>query len=178
MPHDIADAHCPMTGKPVARRDRSSDRASAAKKPSSAAPPAPAAASPSSVPPCTSRRSLLKKTIGGKYLVRSVLGEGGMGTVFEAEHIALGRSVAVKVLHPNQARRKDAVKRFDQEARVAGSIGHPNICEVYDLGTLDDGSPYLVMEKLVDDTLKMEGERDADAEATTLFMHRAPKRSR
>jgi serine/threonine protein kinase len=76
-----------------------------------------------------------------------------MGTVFEAEHLTIGRSVAVKVLHPNQARKKNAVRRFHQEARAAGGIGHPNICEVYDLGTLDDGSPYLVMEKLVGETL-------------------------
>ena len=76
-----------------------------------------------------------------------------MGAVFEAENTALGRSVAVKVLHPAQARKKVAVKRFHQEARSAGAIGHPNICEVYDLGTLDDGSPYLVMERLVGETL-------------------------
>jgi serine/threonine protein kinase len=98
-------------------------------------------------------RDLTGKKIGGKYVVRAVLGEGGMGTVFEAEHITIGRAVAVKVLHPQQARKKDAVKRFHQEARAAGAIGHPNICEVYDLGTLDDGSPYLVMEKLMGETL-------------------------
>jgi serine/threonine protein kinase len=110
-------------------------------------------ASISTPPPRAPRRDLTGKTVGGKYLVRSVLGEGGMGTVFEAEHLSLGRSVAVKVLHPNQARKKNAVRRFHQEARAAGAIGHPNICEVYDLGTLDDGSPYLVMEKLVGETL-------------------------
>ena len=108
-------------------------------------------------PPPSSRRAvaghLLGKTIGGKYRVRGVLGEGGMGTVFEAEHIALGRSVAVKVLHATQATKKDAVRRFQQEARAAGAIGHPNICGVIDLGTLDDGSPYLVMERLVGETL-------------------------
>ena len=98
-------------------------------------------------------RELAGKKIGEKYVVRSVLGEGGMGTVYEAEHLAIGRLVAVKVLHPAQARKKVAVKRFHQEARAAGAIGHPNICEVYDLGTLDDGSPYLVMEKLVGETL-------------------------
>jgi serine/threonine protein kinase len=103
--------------------------------------------------PPRANRDLMGKTIGGKYLVRSVLGEGGMGSVFEAENLALGRSVAVKVLHPAQARKKTAVKRFHQEARAAGAIGHPNICEVYDLGTLDDGSPYLVMERLVGETL-------------------------
>ncbi len=98
-------------------------------------------------------RDLAGKKIGEKYVVRSVLGEGGMGTVYEAEHLGIGRLVAVKVLHPAQARKKVAVKRFHQEARAAGAIGHPNICEVYDLGTLDDGSPYLVMEKLVGETL-------------------------
>jgi serine/threonine protein kinase len=98
-------------------------------------------------------RDLIGKTIGGKYLVKSVIGEGGMGTVFEAEHHALGRTVAVKVLHPLQAKRPVAVKRFHQEARAAGAIGHPNICEVYDLGTLDDGSPYLVMERLRGETM-------------------------
>jgi serine/threonine-protein kinase len=109
---------------------------------------------PSTPPPHKQQqRDLFGKTIGGKYVVRSILGEGGMGTVFEAEHITIGRSVAVKVLHPNQARKKDAVRRFHQEARAAGAIGHPNICEVYDLGTLDDGSPYLVMERLQGETL-------------------------
>ena len=50
--------------------------------------------------------------------MRTALGEGGMGTVFEAVHVAIGRSVAVKVLHPRQARKKDAVRRFHQEARA------------------------------------------------------------
>jgi eukaryotic-like serine/threonine-protein kinase len=85
--------------------------------------------------------------------VRGVLGEGGMGTVFEAEHIALGRSVAVKVLHATQAAKKDSIRRFQREARAAGAIGHPNICGVIDLGTLDDGSPYIVMERLLGETL-------------------------
>jgi serine/threonine protein kinase len=76
-----------------------------------------------------------------------------MGTVFEAEHITLGRSVAVKVLHASQAAKKDAIRRFQQEARAAGAIGHPNICGVIDLGTLDDGSPYIVMERLLGETL-------------------------
>jgi serine/threonine-protein kinase len=98
-------------------------------------------------------RSLIGATIDGKYVVHGVLGRGGMGTVFEAEHRALGRQVAVKVLHPKHAVKQNAVRRFHQEARAAGGIGHPNICEVIDLGTLEDGSPYLVMEKLAGETL-------------------------
>ncbi|WP_394844454.1 serine/threonine protein kinase [Pendulispora brunnea] len=105
-------------------------------------------------------RNLIGKRIGGKYIVRSVLGEGGMGTVYEAEHVAIGRAVAVKVLHPSQARKKVSVKRFHHEARAAGAIGHPNICEVYDLGELEDGSPYLVMERLVGETLADRISRD------------------
>jgi serine/threonine-protein kinase len=144
MPHDELQVLCPSTGRSV--RVGRAERVPA--------PPAPKARPPVSTPsPPAPRRDLIGKTIGGKYFVRSVLGEGGMGTVFEAEHLTIGRSVAVKVLHPNQARKKNSVRRFHQEARAAGSIGHPNICEVYDLGTFDDGSPYLVMERLVGETL-------------------------
>ncbi len=99
------------------------------------------------------QRELIGQTVGGRYRIKGVLGEGGMGTVYDAEHLGLSRQVAIKVLSPAQAKKKVAVKRFQQEARAAGAIGHPNICEVYDLGLLDDGSPYLVMEKLVGQTL-------------------------
>lgn len=75
-----------------------------------------------------------------------------MGTVFEAEHLTLGRVIAVKVLHPTNVRRSVAVARFQKEARAAGTIGHSNICEVYDLGELEDNSPFLVMERLVGET--------------------------
>ncbi len=83
-----------------------------------------------------------------------------MGTVYEAEHLLIGRRVALKVLHPAHAQRRDAVWRFRHEARVAGSIGHPNICEIYDVGQLEDGSPYLVMERLHGETLADRIERE------------------
>jgi serine/threonine-protein kinase len=76
-----------------------------------------------------------------------------MGTVYEAEHVSLGRSVAIKVLHRAHAAGSEAVVRFYREARAAGCIGHPNVCEVYDVDQLADGRPYLVMEKLVGETL-------------------------
>jgi serine/threonine-protein kinase len=163
----MTQAICPTTGKPIERRRSNStvlpsDRESAANggaapssRPNASPPPGlnPVTHHPASAPSREAQRDLIGKTIGAKYQVRSILGEGGMGAVYEAENIWLGRSVAVKVLHPAQARKKVAVKRFHQEARAAGAIGHPNICEVYDLGTLDDGSPYLVMERLVGETL-------------------------
>jgi serine/threonine-protein kinase len=168
LPHDVMQTVCPATGKPIERRRYNTSSVPAQRDPSAgpsnlparprqdSRPPPPVQLSAtrhvSTMPP-RANRDLIGKTIGSKYLVRSVLGEGGMGSVFEAENIPLGRSVAVKVLHPAQARKKTAVKRFHQEARAAGAIGHPNICEVYDLGTLDDGSPYLVMERLVGETL-------------------------
>jgi serine/threonine-protein kinase len=99
------------------------------------------------------RQDLKGQTVSGRYLIHGILGEGGMGTVYEAEHVGLGRHVAIKVLSPSQAKKTVAVKRFQQEARAAGAIGHPNICEMYDLGLLPDGSPYLVMEKLSGMTL-------------------------
>ena len=98
-------------------------------------------------------RALIGQTIGGKYFVRSVLGRGGMGTVYEGVNVQMGRVVALKVLHPKQVKKRESVKRFYQEARAAGAIGHPNICEVYDLGSLEDGCPYLVIERLVGSTL-------------------------
>jgi eukaryotic-like serine/threonine-protein kinase len=76
-----------------------------------------------------------------------------MGAVFEAEHLDAGTRVALKILHPAQAAKSTSVQRFQHEARVAGSLGHPNICQVFDAGHLESGAPYLVMESLHGETL-------------------------
>jgi serine/threonine-protein kinase len=105
-------------------------------------------------------REIIGRVIGDKYGVTGLIGEGGMGAVYEAEHLAIGRLVAVKVLHPRNAQKRDAISRLQHEARVVGTIGHPNICEIYDMGRLEDGSPYLVMERLQGETLAQRIDRD------------------
>jgi serine/threonine protein kinase len=84
----------------------------------------------------------------GNYRAVSVLGEGGMGVVYLAEHPDIGRKVAVKVLHPDFARDQSVLTRFLNEARAANAIRHPNIIEILDSGVLADRTPFLVMELL------------------------------
>ncbi len=89
------------------------------------------------------------KVIGGKYEITSLLGEGGMGAVYEARHVEVHRKVALKLLHSQFSRSGEMLTRFEREARATGEIGHENIIEVFDLGTdPETGSAYLVMEKL------------------------------
>ena len=91
---------------------------------------------------------LLGKTVDGRYQVMELIGEGGMGKVYLAEHVEIGKRVALKVLHPSYSRMPDLVERFRREARAASKIGHPNIVDVTDSGTTSDGSVYFVMEYL------------------------------
>ncbi|MCB9593040.1 MAG: protein kinase [Sandaracinaceae bacterium] len=86
--------------------------------------------------------------LGGRYQVVERLGEGGMGAVYRAQHLELGRDVAVKLLAPELSRKRTSVERFQREARTASKIGHPNIVDVFDLGRGQDGTPYLVMQLL------------------------------
>jgi serine/threonine-protein kinase len=87
-------------------------------------------------------------TLGGRYHVRRLCGEGAMGRVYEATHIDIGRRVAIKVLHAGFHHSADLVERFRREARAASKIGHPNIVDVTDSGTTSDGAFYFVMEYL------------------------------
>ncbi len=92
--------------------------------------------------------------MGGKWRIGSLLGQGGMGVVFEAEHVTLGRRVAVKFLHPLEADSADALERFMREARAAGLVDHPGIARVIDFSETAQGVPFLVMEHLQGRTLQ------------------------
>jgi serine/threonine-protein kinase len=100
-----------------------------------------------------SPQSLVGTIVDGKYLVHQAIGQGGMGTVYEAEHRSTGRRVAMKVLKPEHAAKPESVARLQQEARIVGQLHHPNITEVIDISQLRDGTHYLVMELLRGETL-------------------------
>src|SRR5213594_3330702 len=83
----------------------------------------------------------------GPYEILAPLGAGGMGEVYRAEDPRLGREVAIKVLPSSLAQDADRLRRFEQEARAAGVLNHPNILAIFDIGS-HDGSPYIVFELL------------------------------
>jgi serine/threonine protein kinase len=89
----------------------------------------------------------------GPYEIVAPLGAGGMGEVYRARDSRLGREVAIKVLPSSYCRDLDRLRRFEQEARAASALNHPNILSVYDLGT-HEGAPYLVTELLDGATLR------------------------
>jgi hypothetical protein len=91
---------------------------------------------------------MVDSVLGGKYRIMRKIGSGGIGVVYSAEHIALGTEVAVKVLRGAAAMDASEIARLRREARVQGSIEHPNVIRTLDLDELPDGSIYVVMELL------------------------------
>lgn len=85
---------------------------------------------------------------GTAYRVLKRLGAGGMGAVFEGEHVRLKRRVCIKVIHPGLRGRSDFLARMEIEAQTLARLDHPGIVKVFDLGVTDDGIPYFVMERL------------------------------
>jgi serine/threonine-protein kinase len=99
-------------------------------------------------PQATREDPLLGRTLPGGYRVTHLVGVGGMGRVYCAEQVALGRTVAVKVVHPSLADEELTSARFLNEARAASRLSHPNSVAIFDFGRTDDGRPYIVMEYL------------------------------
>ncbi len=97
----------------------------------------------------------------GQFQILQKIGSGGMGSVYKALQPAMNRMVAVKILHPKLANRKDLVSRFRREARAMSHLTHPNTVKVYLYGELEDGSLYIVMEflegKNLNQTVRAEG---------------------
>src|SRR5712672_1235440 len=105
--------------------------------------------------PCTARSC--QPMIGqllGHYRVLEKIGSGGMGEVFRARDERLGRDVALKLIRPASGSNPDHLRRFEQEARAAASLSHPNILAIYDVGTTEEGIPYVVSELLEGETLR------------------------
>ena len=92
--------------------------------------------------------ALLGTVVDKRYEVLSVLGEGGMGVVYETRHRALGKRFALKALRKELASDADIAARFIQEARTAASVSHPGLVEITDFGRLSTGQPFFVMELL------------------------------
>src|SRR5918994_7000557 len=89
----------------------------------------------------------------GPYEILSAIGAGGMGEVYKASDPRLGRDVAIKVLPASLSADPERLHRFEQEARAAASLNHPNILAVHDIGQ-HDGAPYIVSELLEGQTLR------------------------
>src|SRR6476469_6857987 len=86
--------------------------------------------------------------IGGKYQIVRVIGEGGMGIVFEATHLKLHQRVAVKMLLPEMLAHRVILTRFEREARASGQLRNRHTARVMDVDVTTDGLPYMVMEFL------------------------------
>ncbi|HEV3190462.1 MAG TPA: serine/threonine-protein kinase, partial [Polyangiaceae bacterium] len=115
--------------------------------------------------------------LAGKYKVTRELGRGGMAAVYEAEHIDLGKRLAIKVLAAELASSTIVIERFIREARAAASVKSPYIVEVYDSGRLEDGRPFIAMELLEGESLydRMARVRLIDAQGTARIIGQVAK---
>jgi serine/threonine protein kinase len=117
--------------------------------------------------PDRSRLSLVGQTLSGRYKVESLLGSGGMGSVYSVTHTAMRKRYALKILNEQTAQVPELVARFEREALAAAHLEHPNIAAAIDFGKTEDGAFYLVLEYL-------EGQRLRDAlESGPLDVRRA-----
>ena len=98
--------------------------------------------------PSIQRDGLVGTVLQDSFQLTRLIGQGGMGTVYEGKQLRLNRRVAVKLLARELASNEEALARFHREAEVTSQLGHPHIVQVFDFGTAPSGKPYLVMEFL------------------------------
>src|SRR5262249_6246778 len=98
--------------------------------------------------PLKPTKNLIGTVLGDKYKIVTLIGQGGMSDVYEGIHELMDRTVAIKMLHPNLVSDQISIKRFQQEAKAASCLTHPNVVTVYDFGVSPDQQPYLVMDRL------------------------------
>lgn len=94
------------------------------------------------------------QVLDGKYRLDALLAEGGMGAVYRATHVMLGKKIAIKLIRPDLGTSPEIVRRFQREARAATALNHPNIVAVYDLGQTTEGTLYIAMEFIEGPSLK------------------------
>lgn len=117
--------------------------------------------------------SLVGTVLAGRYRIERLLGSGGMGSVYRAEHVLMRKACAVKVLHREMTQVKEVVARFEREAVAAARIEHPNVATATDFGQLENGSFYLVLEFIEGKSLaKLIHESGALAEERALVITR------
>jgi len=148
-----------MSGEPQ-KQERITARPEAPKRPASGAGSSESGRDPaSSTRPRMTRKEIADTqlstgtTIAGRYRVERLLGSGGMGSVYEATQLAIGRRVAIKVLRPDVVDDPFIEARFQREARAAASVHHPNVVVVHEFGRGDEGTLFLAMELLHGDSL-------------------------
>jgi len=104
--------------------------------------------------------ALVGSTVAGKYRVDRMIGRGGMGAVFQAANLAIGKRVALKFLDHESARNREACLRFQREAETASMAESAHIVQIFDSGVTDSGLPFLVMELLTGEDLRARLERE------------------
>src|SRR6478609_3158227 len=101
----------------------------------------------------TPEASRTGQIVGGKYRIVRLLAKGGMGVVYEAQHTVVRRRFAIKFLRRDLAERRDILNRFQREAEAAGALENDHVTAAIDFSISDDGTPYIVMEYLVGESL-------------------------
>ena len=153
LPHEAESTHCPVTGKRLERKNKPRNVKAPPSEENYAwehgvKPWAPAASGFGVGLDPAQLDSFIGQLVEGKYRIEKLIGRGGMGAVFRAVNERIRKPVALKILYRGWDQGSESERRFLREARVASSLGHPNIVEVFDLGHLDDGKPFQVMELL------------------------------